>query len=164
MGCFIEILELIVLLPFSIVIMSTGSACFLLSVNLFVILLESIEKHLHVTLLLQELYYLFVLHLGRRVIRQDIHKPGRYEWIFPELYEEDFYLEFAVKSGHDASVVFSPSNDYSDEAYEIRKTPYLFHFALSGFVARMFILEQRSSLLTLRLIFHSNPWFQLKLL
>ncbi|KAJ8021867.1 L-rhamnose-binding lectin ELEL-1 [Holothuria leucospilota] len=56
---------------------------------------------------------------GRRVIRQDIHKPGRYQWIFPELYQEDFYLDFAVKSGRDASLVFYESNGYDDETYEI---------------------------------------------
>ncbi|KAJ8021866.1 hypothetical protein HOLleu_39182 [Holothuria leucospilota] len=56
---------------------------------------------------------------GRRVIRQDIHKPGRYVWKYPELFQENFYLVFAVKSGHDAILVFSPSNGYDDEAYGI---------------------------------------------
>ncbi|KAJ8021863.1 L-rhamnose-binding lectin ELEL-1 [Holothuria leucospilota] len=56
---------------------------------------------------------------GRRVIRQDIHKPGEYVWAFPELYERNFYFEFAVKSGRDAIIVFSPSNYYEDDIYEI---------------------------------------------
>ncbi|KAJ8021868.1 L-rhamnose-binding lectin ELEL-1 [Holothuria leucospilota] len=57
--------------------------------------------------------------LGRRIVKQDIHDPGQYIWHFPKFYSNNFYLEFAVKAGRDASLVFSPTNGYGDDIYEI---------------------------------------------
>ncbi|XP_071841008.1 uncharacterized protein [Apostichopus japonicus] len=56
---------------------------------------------------------------GRDIFKTDIHDIGTYKWIFPEIPHKSFYFEFAVKAARDASIVFSPANEYVDDIYEI---------------------------------------------
>lgn len=56
---------------------------------------------------------------GRNIIKTDIHSLGDYKWYFPEIPYGSFYFEFAVKGSRDCSIVFSPSNSYEDDFYEL---------------------------------------------
>lgn len=56
---------------------------------------------------------------GKDIIKTDIHNPGEFKWIFPEMIHGSFYFVFAVKSAQSVSLVFSGTNSYGDDVYEI---------------------------------------------